>query len=171
MGFIVYNLAEIWDSKRIDCPKLRDLRLNKDMWTMSRWHWEFSALDPNNPGSEWTVGIAESHYRCIRNAGHDKAHARILLVKEVLETPVAIRKGWSRQGKSDDCLTYIGKPAIDYHKICPEICVPAPPGMVFLVFVTGGGTIDEWTWRKHKEGDITAPDDVEGELIWQPNQT
>ena len=89
---------------------------------------------------------------------------------EVFRDTVAICRGWNRQGK-DDCFIYIGKPKEDYHKLAPNICVPAPPGMVFLAFVLPSGNIDEWMWRPHAEGDISTPVGVDGELIWRPNQS
>ena len=138
---------------------------------MGRWKFEFSAKDPENLDDTWQVGITEEQYRRICNQGHEKAQARIILIKEVMDFPVALIQGWGRQGMDEDCFIYIGKPKEDYHKLAPTIRVPAPPGMVFLVFVLPSGRIDEWMWRHHAEGNISEPNGVKGEIIWQPNQT
>lgn len=137
---------------------------------MCRWKFEFSAIDPNDPSATWQVGITEEHYRRIINHGHEKSQARILLVGEVLDNSISLYGGWNRLRKDGDCFVYVGKPKDDYHKLDPMICVPSPPGMVFLVFVLEGGTIDEWTWRKHADGDISAPLGMDGEPIWLRNQ-
>lgn len=137
---------------------------------MGRWKFTFDAIDPKDVTKTWKIGITEDHYRRICNHGHEKAHARIILVDQVASSTIALYKGWNREGKHDDCYVYVGQPKYDYHKIAPEICVPAPPGKVFLLFVLADGTIDEWTWRQHADGDISTPLGVEGELLWQRNQ-
>ena len=133
---------------------------------MSRWKFQVETIDPRDVSRKWLVGVTEEYYRRIRNANHEKDHARLILVYEVLARPIAIYRGWDRQGHWDDYV-YVGKPASDFHRIQPTIEVPAPPGLSFLVFVQSGGIIDAWTWRKHAEGDPSRPESVNGELIWK----
>lgn len=138
---------------------------------MGRWQFSFIARNPENPEDDtWEVGVAENHYRQICNHGHEKAQARLVLVKEVLDHTLSIYRGWCRPDK-DDCFVYVGQPKDDWHKMRPEIIVPAPPGMVFLVFVLSDGTVDDWCWRKHADNDVGSPDGVTGELIWQRQET
>ena len=136
---------------------------------MGRWYIEFDAVNPNSPDKKWKTGVLESLYRKIRNCGHEKAIARLLLVREVLdEGAVAIFSGWSRPDR-DDCFVYLGHPDHDFKSLSIE--TPPPLKMGFLVFVLPDGTIDEWTWRSlHEEGDI-RPNGVSGELIWSLKQS
>ncbi len=138
---------------------------------MSRWKYQFTTRHPRDRESKWQVGVSEELCRNFVKNGHDKSHARLMLVREVLEECLlAIYSGWSRPDK-EDCFVYVGNPKSDWHKLSPQICVPAPPGMVFLVFVLGDGTVDNWTWRKHADGCPWAPNDITGELIWEHDKS
>lgn len=135
---------------------------------MARWLISFEAIDPNDLHGRWKVGISEKHYTKLRHSGHEKALARTLLVGEVLsEGTKRIYRGWSRPDK-EDSYVYVGAPKRDRKSLSIE--TPAPPGMVFLVFVLPDGTVDEWTWRRIAAGDY-EPEGVSGELIWQANQS
>lgn len=135
---------------------------------MSRWIYEFSAIDPRDHSRTWTVGIQERHYRTLQHHGHEKHIARLLLVKETLDDPIRLYQGWSRQDK-DDCYVYAGLPAHDFRSLSIEL--PPPPNQFFLVFVLPGGTIDEWNWRSLDEITPDLPQGVEGEVIWQRPMT
>lgn len=133
---------------------------------MGRWKLPFSAASPDAPEDEtWEVGIHDSTYRHIVENSHSTRLARIILVKEVLESPTALIQGWSRPGK-EDCWVYIGRPARDYRS--PRIDVPAPPGKLFLVFVLPDGTVDHWTWRDESEQDPEVPEGfAQGKVTWR----
>ena len=131
---------------------------------MGRWYIPFSAIDPEHTERQWTVGIEEAHYTVLKHHGHEKQIARLMLVKETLDDPIRIHKGWCRQDK-EDSYVYVGKPTHDYRSLTIE--TPAPPGQLFLVFILPGGTIDEWTWRPVAEKTPETPQGVEGEVIWQ----
>ena len=134
---------------------------------MARWQVTFDAIDPRAPDKHWQTGIPERLVRHIRNHGHEKALARLLLVKEVLEGgTIAIYEGWSRPDK-EDCFVYVGAPSRDRRSL--TIDTPAPKSMGFLVFVLPDGTIDEWTWRRLDEEGEYRPNGVTGELIWSLN--
>lgn len=134
---------------------------------MARWLLTFEAIDPRNLEGRWKTGILEKHYRKLTNQGHEKSVTRIVLVDEVLSSGTkCLYCGWSRPDK-EDSFVYVGKPAHDFKSLSIE--TPAPPGMVFLVFVLPDGTVDEWTWRRIAAGNY-EPDGVDGELIWRANQ-
>jgi hypothetical protein len=134
---------------------------------MTRWLLTFEAIDPANVDHHWETGIPERLYRWLQNHGHEKALARLILVREVLSGgTLRIYKGWSRPGKHD-CFVYVGRPRRDFKSL--SIATPAPKGMVFLVFVLPDGTIDEWTWRPSAEDEENRPHGVTGELIWSLN--
>ena len=134
---------------------------------MARWLLEFDAINPTNVDRKWKTGVQEQHYNQLRHYGHEKAVARLLLVKEVLSGGTThIYKGWSRQG-TDEHFIYAGRPAHDYKSLSIE--TPAPPNMVFLVFVLDDGTIDDWNWRPLAEDEEDRPQGVTGELIWSQN--
>jgi hypothetical protein len=133
---------------------------------MGAWKFPFDAINPHDPTAMWTVGIEHETYRRIANNGHQKQQARIVLVHDVLEIRTdRIYGGWSRPGK-EKCYVYVGHPENDYHRLSPTICVPAPPGMLFLVFVREDGMIDDWIWRESSVEDPEAPRDVKGEILW-----
>ena len=134
---------------------------------MARWFIEFEAIDPANVDRRWKTGIHEWLYRRLQHSGHEKALARLLLVNDVLSGGTThIYRGWSRRGK-DECFVYAGHPGRDFKSLSIE--TPAPKGMVFLVFILGDGTIDEWTWRPLAEDEEDRPQGVTGELIWSQN--
>jgi hypothetical protein len=131
---------------------------------MGRWKFSCEARDPKQPTtSTWEVGILERKYLLIRDKGHEVRLARMLLAAEVVQDPISIYAGWSRPGR-ESCIVYVGKPTRDYQSI--TIQRPAPPGMLFLVFVMEDGSIDDWTWREATAGDPDVPNGVAGTLIW-----
>jgi hypothetical protein len=132
---------------------------------MTRWKFQVETIDPRDVSKKWIVGVTEDHYRRIRDSNHEKEHARLLNVREVLEQPIAVYRGWDRIGQEDG-FVYVGKPECDFHRIAPMIQVPAPPGFSFLVFVHSGGKIDAWVWRKHIEDHPGTPEGNNGELLW-----
>lgn len=131
---------------------------------MARWLLPFDAMDPKDPEKTWKTGITQDLYRKIQRQGHEARLARIELIEEVLSRDGVKRiyGGWSRPDK-DDCFVYVGRPDRDHRSLTTH--VPPPPNMVFLVFVLGGGTIDEWNWRPAQSGTL-EPDGVHGELLW-----
>ena len=131
---------------------------------MGRWFYSSMARKPNNPDERWEVGVLEEKFRFLQRRGHQVKLCRLEMVKAVLDDTLAIIEGWSRPD-SDDCFVYVGKPEFDRREI--DIEVPPPPGMLFLVFVLAGGTIDEWGWRQQSESDPNIPDGVEGRVIWR----
>ncbi len=134
---------------------------------MARWQFTFRAIDPKALDKHWETGIPERLFQHIRHHGHEKAVARLVLVREVLEGgTIALYRGWPRLDK-EDCFVYVGRPSRDYKSL--TIDTPAPKGMGFLVFVLPDGTIDEWTWRQLDEEGEHRPDGVKGELIWSLN--
>ena len=105
----------------------------------TRWLLTYHAIDPNNLGGSWEVGVPENLYRKLQNNGHEKAMGRLFVVGDVLQGgTLQLRKGWSRPGK-EDCFVYLGLPTRDFKSL--TIRTPAPKGMVFLVFVGSDGTI------------------------------
>jgi len=134
---------------------------------MARWLLSFEAIHPTDPSKYWETGVPERLYKELQNHGHEKAMARLLLVREVLlEGALHIYGGWCRPDK-EDCWVYVGRPNRDLKSLSIE--TPAPKGMVFLVFVLSDGTIDEWTWRGQAEEGEDKPDGITGELIWSRN--
>ena len=134
---------------------------------MARWLLTFHAIDPDAVDKQWKTGVPEGLYRHIQHHGHEKAIARLLLVREVLEGgTISLFRGWSRPDK-EDCFAYFGLPSRDFKSLTIE--TPAPKHMGFLVFVLPDGTIDEWTWRPLDEKGESQPTGVTGELIWSLN--
>jgi hypothetical protein len=136
---------------------------------MARWLLTFRAMDPTNVDNQWEVGVSEGLYRYLQNNGHEKAIARLLLVRDVLEGgTTSIYRGWSWPDK-DECFVYEGRPSRDYKSL--TIDTPAPKRMVFLVFVLPDGAIDDWTWRPVAEEGENRPDGIAGELVWSVNRS
>ena len=100
---------------------------------MSRWYYPFSAIDPGDTTRDWTVGIERAHYETLQKYGHEKAIARLILVKETLDDPTRIYRGWSRQDK-EDSYVYVGAPGHDFRTLSIEL--PAPPGRLFLASIS-----------------------------------
>lgn len=132
---------------------------------MSRWFVSFSARSPQSPDDEtWEIGISERKFRMLREKGHDVRLSRIILIEDTLNDTSIVYEGWSRPGK-EDCYVYVGTPERDFRG--PQIQVPAPPDMLFLVFVMASGEIDYWNWRRKSEDDPSQPEGVEGgTIIW-----
>jgi len=135
---------------------------------MTRWIFTVRAVAPGSDGSV-EVGVSEKHFRLLQQNGDHLAIGRLRLAKEVLEDPICIVQGWDRQ-RTEECRIYVGRPKRDYRS--SKIDIPAPPGMLFLVFVLPGGTIDVWTWRPCEPDNPDFPQGVKGEVIWpQPTPT
>ncbi len=136
---------------------------------MSRWFIAFSARKPDDPeGSKWEIGIQERRFRRLQEQGHTVPLGRILLVRDTLENTVSIIGGWSRPDK-DDCFAYVGRPSRDFRGATIE--TPAPPGMLFVVFVLPDGEIEHWTWRRQSEGDPDVPEGMGEKVIWRQNKS
>ena len=136
---------------------------------MARWILTFDAIDPKSSGGYWQVGIREDHYHGLQKKGHEAQLARIVLVEQVLKGgTLHLYQGWCRPEK-DDCFVYEGRPHRDYKTL--RIETPAPPEMVFLVFVLPDGTIDNWTWRPLNKDGGGRPQGITGDLIWPQNQS
>jgi hypothetical protein len=134
---------------------------------MARWLLTVEAIDPTDVEQRWETGVPEGLYRALQRAGHEKAIARLYLVREVLAGGTThTYRGWCRPDK-DDCFVYVRRPDRDFKSLTIE--TPPPKGMVFLVFVLPDGTIEEWTWRPVAENETDRPDGVTGELIWSRN--
>ncbi len=145
----------------IDAKALLQLHLP---YMGTRWRIEFDARLPSNPDQQiWKVGIAPRLLETLQKQGHAVKQARILLVRDVLGDTREIFQGWSRPD-TDDCFVYAGNPVHDYYK--PNIEVPPPPNMIFLVFVLRDGTIDDWNWRPIDPEDPTIPKGITGRKIW-----
>lgn len=130
----------------------------------TRWKIEFDARSPSNPDHEtWKVGISPALLDTLQKKGHAVKQARILLVSDVLADTREIFQGWSRPD-TDDCFVFAGNPGKDYRS--PTIEIPPPPNMIFLVFVLGDGTIDDWNWRPLGTEDPSRPEGIEGRRIW-----
>lgn len=127
-----------------------------------RWHLDFDAFKHCDPGI-WKVGIASRLFSALRRNNHTVKLARIKLVEEVVCAPLGIFEGWSRPDM-DDCYVYAGTPARDFRGF--TIDVPAPPGMMFLVFILPDGTIDDWNWREVQSDDPHLPVGVKGRQVW-----
>jgi len=64
----------------------------------TRWLFTFEARDPKNPeDDQWKVGLPERLYRKLQINSHDKALARLRLVREVLQGGTThLYEGWCR---------------------------------------------------------------------------
>lgn len=130
----------------------------------TRWIIDFDARLPSNAdGDTWKVGISQAKFVNLQKYGHEARFVRLRLVEEVFNDTYAIFEGWSRPD-TDGCFVYAGKPGRDYQR--KGIQTPAPPGMIFLVFVLSDGTIDDWNWRPINSQDPTIPDGIKGRKIW-----
>lgn len=135
---------------------------------MKPWQVTFAAQDPVDPLAQWKVGVTKSKFRLIHDSGDEKKLARLLLVEQVVRAPNLIIRGWDRPAKNH-CLVYVGRPKSDYPRI--KIETPAPPGMLFLVFVMSDGMIDDWNWRRAKHDNPDLPEGLGEELIWPAKPT
>lgn len=127
----------------------------------TKWMFELTAFHPDNEG--WKVGIQPWLVKKLQRRGPKAKFFRMLLVKEVCETPLCIHKGWDRDGY-EEATVYIGKPSKDLHSDTIEL--PAPPNMLFFVFVLPDGTIDDWQWRICNEGESCGDGIAVGKRIW-----
>lgn len=131
---------------------------------MARWALSFAARNPTDLDGEWQIGVHGDKIQILRNRGHEQVLARYLLVEPVAQDPTMIIRGWHRQDTNDSCFVYVGRPSRDYRG--RNIEVPAPKGMLFLVFVLPDGTIDLWGWRPVDGNDPDMPSGMTGDVIW-----
>ncbi len=134
------------------------------------------ALDPRSEaeGAFWEVGFEQSQINSLLHADgtvNDRARLyKIQLASEVVKEPLAVFENWKRNSgdpEHEDGLCYCGKPACNY--LGPGKQVPAPGGMVFLVYVTRSGKVSDWRWERASSADPELPEDYEnrfGERIW-----
>jgi len=138
---------------------------------MPDWAGTFDAKCNRNPeAGTRKVGLSKAKWRAITADKQSVAVARLKIAKEVLADPLMMLEGWSRPN-TDGCCAYIGRPTRDFRQVDEKggvaIDVPSNPQMpFFVVFVTGDGTIDEWTWREAMDSDPSTPKGVEGKQIW-----
>lgn len=130
------------------------------------------ALDPSDPTGRKTrkVGLEQGQLDQLQHrdgSTRDGARfKRLLLAKEVLQKPTAIFKDLCRPDQ-DDGVCYVGRPNRDYPAF--DIEVPAPPGMVFCVFVAKSGKITAWRWEPADGARSDFPERYEerfGNQIW-----
>lgn len=134
------------------------------------------ALDPRNvAGTEsWTVGFEQSQINSLLHSDgtiNDGAWLyKIQLASEVVQAPVAVFENWKRNSgdpEHEDGLCYCGKP--DHSFLGQGKEIPAPKGMVFLVYITKSGKVSDWRWERASPDDPELPEDYEnrfGEQIW-----
>jgi|GEM_PF-4713508 hypothetical protein len=135
----------------------------------AQWKVSWDAMSQDGPPATWRVGIKESKLAFYRNRGHVTKLARVLLIPDVVASPLVIVKGWDRPEKNG-CFVYVGKPNKDLRGGDASIEAGPPPGQFFLVFTLPDGTIDEWNWRPASQSDPLMPDGINGEILW-PKQT
>jgi hypothetical protein len=129
---------------------------------MTRWIFTTRALNPDGRGT-WETGIRPAYYKVLQQSGDAATLARIAIAKDVVESPNRIVKGWDRD-ETDRCYVYIGNPGQDYRSATIEL--PAPPKMVFAVFVLPDGIWDLWAWRPVDDNNPSGANGVKGEVIW-----
>jgi hypothetical protein len=140
---------------------------------MPHWKWSFDAIDPNDTGKLWTVGIPHFIYEYAQHHGDEKRLARLVLINDVLcpedekgaegKGTDRIYRGWSRHDK-ENCFVYEGSPVRDFYSFSIGMVNCPPPNAVFLVFVLPDGAIDDWNWRHL--GPDGNPEGMSGEVIW-----
>jgi hypothetical protein len=135
------------------------------------------ALDPFDPGGVGTrtLWLEQGQIDYLigdkRDAMLVARFARLQLVKEVVCEPVVVFRGLEREDHESSCC-YVGKPSRDCPR--PGIDAPAPPGMVFLVFVTQTGKVFDWRWERQSADEPTFPEEWQSrftEIIWPPEDS
>jgi hypothetical protein len=130
--------------------------------------WTITALDPFDPTGvrTWTLRIPQATIEWVTKSRLDAKFYRLKLVNDVVADPVAVFQGWQRPERDDD-LCYIGRPERDYP--AANVDVPAPKGMVFLVFVTKSGVLSDWRWERSDPHNPNFPEDWKdrfGRQLW-----
>lgn len=112
------------------------------------------ALDPSDPnGVEvQSVWIEQAQIEGLTRCHLTARFHRLRLLPEVLKKPTVVFGGLERPSQEEG-ICYVGRPPHDFPK--ERIEVPAPPGKVFLVFVTESGKVFDWRWEK---SDTEKPD-------------
>lgn len=143
---------------------------------MARLVHTFSALDPSDPTGVQTrdIGLEQTQVDVLlheEGTVNDKVRlARLLLAKEVAQAPEVIFEDLKRPNHEDG-LCYCGRPSHDFRG--PRIETPAPPNMVFCVFVVSSGKISAWRWEPCDELEPDYPEDWKnrfGRIVWPPGQ-
>ena len=136
---------------------------------MARLTQTFAALDPfdltgNNPR---LIGLEQQQLDSLLRGGHTTRLARLKLASEVASDPYVVFEDWKRP-QQEDGLCYCGRPTIDYRDI--DITVPAPPGMIFAVYVKPSGKISRWDWEPADQENPDYPADWRnqrfGRIVW-----
>lgn len=115
----------------------------------------FEIKGKNPDGGEWIFSIAEVHLQKLVDRGLAYLYYQALLIPGVLEQPDAIFRGLKRDDYQE-ALCYVGRPERQYRD--HTITMPAPPGMVFLVFATKGRRIFGWRWELADAHNPKLPD-------------
>lgn len=138
---------------------------------MSRKHnecYNIRAIDPlsENGEKQTDFEIDMSAIKKLLETRHPRFF-RAQLIREVIEKPTAIFRGWERSGQ-EDSLVYVGIPTCDRRSQGIEL--PPIPGMVFVVYVTDCVKISEWRWERADSNDRTLPEGVDtnryGRRVW-----
>lgn len=126
----------------------------------------FDALNPEQAKELWICGdFAESIRKC-----NVVKYLRLRLVKPVTENPIRVYQGLREGFEDGQC--YVGRPGNDWTEGGVEI--PPKPGLIFAVFVTGGGKVFDWRWEAVHDGDEFHLEDYIdrfGRVIWPPIQS
>ena len=131
---------------------------------MAKWKHSFEAINPAALSGTWTIGVYEQKLAIMRRSGHEAKLARYVLAFESATDPILLIRGWHRVEMDDQCFVYVGRPKRDYYGESVE--VPAKKGRLFLVFVLGNGTIDDWGWRDAEKNNPYMPQGMTGEVLW-----
>jgi hypothetical protein len=132
----------------------------------------FLALDPYEPSGlkSRPIGLERSQIDALlREDGtiNDKVRlGRLVLAQEVTTDPIVVFKDWKRPGQEDG-VCYCGRPKRDYRG--PSVETPAPPNMVFCVFVKASGKMTAWRWEVQDPDAPDFPEDWKnrfGEILW-----
>ena len=140
---------------------------------MARLIHTFPALDPfgGNDEKTWPVGLEQTQLEELLKANHRKRLARLKIAAVVALDPIVIFGDWKRP-EHEDGICYCGKHGEDYH--APDITVPAPPGMVFCVYVKPSGRLSRWNWEPADESNPDFPEgwtkDRFGRILWPQEQ-
>lgn len=135
---------------------------------MARLFFTLTSVDPFSESELKTreVGLEKRQIDVLTKNGDKLRLARLKLMEEVLSNPIAIFQDWKRP-EHEDGLCYVGRPEIDYRAI--DITVPAPPGMVFMIFVKESGKITDWRWEPADSENPDLPEKWQerfGKQIW-----
>ena len=132
------------------------------------------AFNPYDPSGcpPIALKLSKAHVLGTADRGLKARFARIKLIPEVVKDPIIVLEGWKREGY-DKALIYVGKPNHDFRS--PEIELPQPPGMLFLVFATPETyIISDWRWEVASAEDPNLPEESANrceKVLWPTNPT